>query len=134
MSAHRVPLPGVALAYHGGEDEPDTAVERVPGLQVLPDDLNRNVKSKVTSSLLGAGLGLQIGDEGEDCGADCEGDEDKDPESWSERPDQGKEFRFQFRIGSHEDHVVNVKRDRPVQHLSSSKKVRMISNMWGVTT
>ena len=69
--------------------------------------------------LLRAGLGLQVGDEGEDDGGDCEGDEDEDPEGWGERPDQGEEFRFQFRIGSHEHHVVNVERDCTVQHLSS---------------
>ena len=40
MGPHRVSLPGVALAYHGGEDEPDTAVDSVPGLEVLADDLN----------------------------------------------------------------------------------------------
>ena len=71
--------------------------------------------------LLRAGLRLQVGDEGEDGRSHCEGDEDEDPEGWRERPDQGEEFRFQFRVGSHEDHVVNVKRDRPVQHLGSEE-------------
>ena len=39
VSSHRVSLPRVALSDHRGEDEPETAVHGVPGLQVLPDDL-----------------------------------------------------------------------------------------------
>ena len=40
VGAHRVPFPGITLSYHGGKDEPDAAVDSVPGLEVLADDLN----------------------------------------------------------------------------------------------